>query len=135
MLNISVLVSGGGTNLQALLDAQAAGAIQNGRITAVISSRADAFALERARRAGIPTYTVPRKDYPDRERFTDALLCRLRETAADLIVMAGFSYVLSPSFIGAYPNRILNVHPSLIPPSAGTGSTASTSMNGPSDTA
>lgn len=121
MLNISVLVSGGGTNLQALLDAQAAGELKNGRITAVISSRADAFALKRARAAGVPGYVVSRRDYADRDEFTRALLCTLEETKADLVVMAGFLHVVSPRLIRAYANRILNVHPSLIPAFCGEG--------------
>ena len=121
MLNIAVLVSGGGTNLQALLDAQARGEIRNGKITAVVSSTPGAFALERAKGANVPGHVVNRKDYDSRESFTEALLGKLSELNADLIVLAGFLYILSPAFVERYENRIINIHPALIPSFCGDG--------------
>lgn len=121
MKNIVVLVSGGGTNLQALLDAQGRGEIQGGKITAVVSSTPGAFALERAAKAGVPGYVVSRKEYADRESFTQALLEKLESLQADLIVLAGFLYILSPAFIDRYENRIINIHPALIPSFCGDG--------------
>lgn len=121
MLNIVVLVSGGGTNFQALIDAQEAGKIHNGHICAVLSSSQDAYALIRAHKAGIPAYVVERKSYASREAFTAAILDELERLKADLIVLSGFLYVLSDSFIERYRNRIINVHPSLIPAFCGDG--------------
>ena len=121
MKNIVVLVSGGGTNLQALLDAQARGEIRNGKITAVVSSPPGAFALERAKGANVPGHVVNRKDYDSRESFTEALLGKLSELNADLIVLAGFLYILSPAFVERYENRIINIHPALIPSFCGDG--------------
>ena len=121
MLNIAVLVSGGGTNLQALLDAQERGEIRDGKIIAVISSTPGAFALERAKGANVPGYVVNRKDYDSREAFTGALLDKLSELNADLIVLAGFLYILSPAFVERYENRIINIHPALIPSFCGDG--------------
>ena len=121
MKNIVVLVSGGGTNLQALLDAQARGEIQGGKITAVLSSTPGAFALERAAKAGVPGCVVDRKAYESREAFTQALLDKLEDLRADLIVLAGFLYILSPAFIDRYENRIINIHPALIPSFCGDG--------------
>ena len=121
MKNIVVLVSGGGTNLQALLDAQARGEIRNGKITAVVSSTPGAFALERAKGANVPGHVVNRKDYDSRESFTEALLGKLSELNADLIVLAGFLYILSPAFVERYENRIINIHPALIPSFCGDG--------------
>jgi phosphoribosylglycinamide formyltransferase-1 len=121
MKNIVVLVSGGGTNLQALLDAQACGGIKGGKITAVVSSTPGAFALERAAKAGVAGYVVNRKDYKSRAEFTDAILEKLGELRADLVVLAGFLYILSPAFIDRYPNRVINVHPALIPSFCGDG--------------
>ena len=121
MKNIVVLVSGGGTNLQALLDAQQRGEIRGGRITAVVSSTPGAFALERAARAGVPGCVVNRKDYDSREAFTQALLAQLETLQADLIVLAGFLYILSPAFVDRYENRIINIHPALIPAFCGDG--------------
>lgn len=118
---IVVLVSGGGTNLQALLDAESRGEITGGRITAVISSTPGAFALERAAKAGVAGYVVNRKDYDSREAFTGALLQKLEDLHADLIVLAGFLYILSPAFIDRYENRIINIHPALIPSFCGSG--------------
>lgn len=121
MKNIVVLVSGGGTNLQALLDAQERGEIRDGKIIAVISSTTGAFALERAKGANVPGYVVNRKDYDSREAFTGALLDKLSELNADLIVLAGFLYILSPAFVERYENRIINIHPALIPSFCGDG--------------
>ena len=121
MLKVAVLVSGGGSNLQAIIDAKAAGEIPNGELCAVISSNDDAYALTRAKNAGIPTYIVPRKEYNSREEYTDAILNTLSSVGADLIVLAGFMYILSPKFCKTYENRVLNVHPSLIPSFCGDG--------------
>ena len=118
---IAVLVSGGGTNLQALIDAQADGRLKSGRIVRVISSKPDAYALTRADRAGIPTTVVPRKQYPDRDSYDRAILAALEEAQADLVILAGFLYVLGPRVIRAYPDRIINVHPALIPSFCGDG--------------
>lgn len=121
MLKVAVLVSGGGTNLQAILDAKAAGQIPHGQIALVVASRPDAFALTRAQNAGVPTAVVWRKDYPDSIAFDDALLDTLKAAQIDLIVLAGYLTILSPRIIAAYPRRILNVHPSLIPSFCGEG--------------
>ncbi len=112
---IAVLVSGGGTNLQALIDAQERGDIINGRIAAVIASKPGVYALERARRASIPGYVVARKDYPDSRAMTAALVDKLKGLNIDLVVLAGFMVVLTEEVVRAYPNAILNVHPALIP--------------------
>ncbi len=119
--NIVVLVSGGGTNLQALLDAQARGELPGGQIAAVISSKAGAFALERAQKAGVPGYVVPKKDYPDHRSYSLALLEKCRELKTDLIILAGFMHILTAEFIDAYENAIVNVHPALIPSFCGEG--------------
>ena len=121
MTRIAVLVSGGGTNLQAPIDAQARGEIQNGAIAAVISSRADAYALERARNAGIPGYVVARKDYDSNRAMTQALVARLKELDIGLVVLAGFMHILTEEMVQTYPNAILNVHPALIPSFCGAG--------------
>lgn len=121
MLKVAVLVSGGGTNLQAILDAKAAGQIPHGEIALVVASRPDAFALTRAQNAGVPTGVVRRKDYPYSTAFDDALLDTLKAAQIDLIVLAGYLTILSPRIIAAYPRRILNVHPSLIPSFCGEG--------------
>lgn len=121
MLNIVVLVSGGGTNLQALIDAQARGDIRSGRLARVISSNPGAYALERAAKAGIPSTVVNRKDYADAEAFSGALLAALEDARADVIVNAGFMCILSPRLTARYPYKILNVHPSLIPSFCGKG--------------
>ena len=118
---IAVLVSGGGTNLQALIDAQGRGEIVGGEIAAVISSKPGAYALERARRAGIPGYVVARKDYPDSRAMTAALVDKLKGLNIDLVVLAGFMVVLTEEVVRAYPNAILNVHPALIPSFCGKG--------------
>ena len=118
---IAVLVSGGGTNLQALIDAQGRGEIVNGEITAVIASTPEAYALERAKRAGIPGYVVARRDYPSSQAMTVALVDKLRELDIDLVVLAGFMTILTGEMVRAYPNAILNIHPALIPSFAGPG--------------
>ena len=118
---IAVLVSGGGTNLQALIDAQDRGDIINGRIAAVIASKPGVYALERAKRAGIPSYVVARKDYPDNRAMTVALVDKLQELNTDLVVLAGFMVILTEEMVRAYPNAILNVHPALIPSFCGEG--------------
>ena len=123
MLNkarIAVLVSGGGTNLEALFNAQAAGALPHGEIVVVVSSNPDAFALERARRRGVPAYALPWKQL-GQEAFEAALTQKLRECRADLIVLAGFLSILSADFVRRWPDRIVNVHPSLIPAFCGKG--------------
>ena len=121
MLNIGVLVSGGGTNLQKLIDAQQAGEIKNGAIRVVIASRADAFALERARKAGIEAIALCRKDYPDVESYSEALIHALQARDVDLVVLAGFLTITGDNFIKAYENRIMNVHPALLPAFGGKG--------------
>ena len=118
---IAVLVSGGGTNLQALLDAQARGEIRGGEIAAVLSSKEGAYALERAAKAGIPGYVAARKSFPDNRAMTRAIVDRLQTLDIDLVVLAGFLHILTEEMVQAYPNRILNVHPALIPSFAGPG--------------
>ena len=118
---VVVLVSGGGTNLQALIDAQQRGELKNGFLACVISSNPDAYALERARQAGISTKVVSRKSYASREAYDEALLAALKEAQADLIVLAGFLLVLGEKVVKAYDRRMINVHPSLIPSFCGDG--------------
>lgn len=120
-VRVAVLVSGGGTNLQALIDAEREGALHSGRICLVISDRNDAYALERARIAGIESAIVVWKDCPDAHTFEQRLHQLLEENGIDLIVLAGFMRILSPAFTSAYPRRILNIHPSLIPAFCGKG--------------
>ncbi|MBQ9413973.1 MAG: phosphoribosylglycinamide formyltransferase [Clostridia bacterium] len=119
--NIAVLVSGGGTNLQALIDAEKRGELPHGKLTLVVASKPGVFALERAKAAGIESAVVARKAYADRDAFEDALLSLLRERDIDIVVLAGFLTVLSSRFVAAFPDRILNVHPSLIPSFCGDG--------------
>lgn len=121
MKRIAVLVSGGGTNLQALIDAQHRGEIKNGEIAAVIASNPNAYALERAKTAGIPGYVVSRKDFDSSRAMTVALVDKLRELDIDLVVLAGFMVILTEEMVKAYPNAILNVHPALIPSFCGAG--------------
>lgn len=121
MKNIVVLVSGGGTNLQALIDAQARGEINSGKITCVISSKDGAFALERAKKADIPTVVIPRKEYADSKAYSEAILAELNKQKADLVVLAGFMTILDQCVTKAYPYRIINVHPALIPSFCGEG--------------
>lgn len=120
-IKIAVLVSGGGTNLQALIDAQKAGKITDGVLSLVISNKSDAYALTRAKSAGIPTAVVKKKECGTREAFEAKIREILDENGIGLIVLAGFMCILSESFTGAYPKRILNVHPSLIPSFCGEG--------------
>ena len=118
---IAVLVSGGGTNLQAILDAESRGEISSGQVTLVISDRPGAFALERARKAGVPGMEINRKASGSHEAFEKKLMDALEENRTDIIVLAGFLSILSENFTGRYPRRILNVHPSLIPSFCGAG--------------
>lgn len=119
--NIAVLVSGGGTNLQALIDAQARGELGGGIITAVISSKAGAYALERAKKAGIPGFVLPRKEFPSNRDMTLALVEKLKELKTDLVVLAGCMVIFTRELADAYPNAVMNVHPALIPSFCGPG--------------
>ena len=121
MLKVAVLVSGGGTNLQALLDSEARGENPHGKISLVVASKPGVYALERAKNAGVPGVVVRRKDYAAAEEFDKALLGVLKENGIDVVVLAGFLSILGESVIAAYPERILNVHPSLIPSFCGEG--------------
>ncbi len=118
---IAVLVSGGGTNLQAIIDAQNSGIIKSGEVSLVISNKADAFALERARSAGIATLVITKKDCGSQEVFEDKIIDALDKEGADLIVLAGFMSILSEKFTTHFERRIINVHPSLIPSFCGAG--------------
>ena len=121
-IRIAVLVSGGGTNLQALIDAQQAGEIPDGEIALVVSNKTGAYALERAAKAGIPAVTVTKKaNGGTQEGFEQALLAVLKENRIDLVILAGFLAILSAGFTRAYNDRIINVHPSLIPSFCGKG--------------
>ena len=121
MLNIAVFVSGGGTNLQALIDAQDRGEIKNGKITFVLASNENAYALERAKKAGIDTAVVSRKQYESKADYDKAVLKTLVGRDIDLIVLAGFLSILGEELVSKYNNRIINVHPSLIPLFCGDG--------------
>ena len=121
MLKIAVLVSGGGTNLQAVIDAIAAGTITNSRIEVVISNNKNAYALERAAQNGITHRCISPKDFADRDEFNRELLLALNSYSVDLVVLAGFLVVIPPEVIAAYKNRIINIHPSLIPSFCGVG--------------
>ena len=121
MMNIAVFVSGGGTNLQALIDAQDRGEIKNGRITFVLASNDGAYALERAKKAGIESTVVSRKSYPSKEEYDKAILKELEGRDIDLIVLAGFLSILGEELVSTYRNRIINIHPSLIPLFCGDG--------------
>lgn len=121
MTRIAVLVSGGGTNLQALIGARDRGELGGGQLAAVISSKADAYALERAAKAGIPGYVVARKDFASNREMTQALVAKLKELDIGLVVLAGFMHILTEEMVQAYPNAILNVHPALIPSFCGAG--------------
>lgn len=121
MLNIAVFVSGGGTNLQALIDAQNRGEIKNGKITFVLASNEDAYALKRAEQAGIPSAVVSRKAYGTKQEYDRAILDQLEGKNIDLIVLAGFLSILGEDLIARYKNRIINIHPSLIPSFCGDG--------------
>lgn len=119
--NIAVLVSGGGTNLQALIDAEGRGELGSGKIVTVIASKPGVYALERAERAGIEAFALPRKDYPDAAAYSAALAEALTERKIDLIVLAGFLTILDKVIYDKFENRIINVHPALIPSFAGKG--------------
>lgn len=121
MKNIIVLVSGGGTNLQALIDAEKRGEIAGGKITCVISSKEGVYALERAASNGIKGIVLPRKNYPDSKAYSEALLKVLKEENADIIVYAGFMTILDECVCKAYPYKMVNVHPALIPSFCGKG--------------
>ena len=121
MLNIAVFVSGGGTNLQALIDAQDRGEIKNGKITFVLASNENAYALERAKKAGIPSVVVNRKSYSTKDEYDKAVLQALDGKNIDLIVLAGFLSILGEELVNTYKNRIINIHPSLIPLFCGDG--------------
>lgn len=118
-VNVAVFVSGGGTNLQALIDAEKSGIIKSGKIVLVVSDKADAYALKRAEKAGIKTAVVAKKEYGD--LFENALIKEIVKSGAELIVLAGFLTILSQKFTDAFKNRIINVHPSLIPSFCGKG--------------
>ena len=118
---IAVLVSGGGTNLQALIDAQGQGILMNGRIELVVANNANAYALTRAKNAGIQTACILKKEYADQAAVEQAIKDVLTQHGIDLIVLAGFMAILSENFTSAYPKRIINVHPSLIPSFCGKG--------------
>lgn len=121
MLKIAVLVSGGGTNLQAIIDAIDAGTITNAAIDIVISNNANAYALERAKQHGIEAMCLSPKSYETREQFNDALTQTIVDRKIDLVVLAGYLVIIPPQLIAAYKNRIINIHPSLIPSFCGTG--------------
>ena len=121
MLRVAAFVSGGGTNLQAIIDAQAAGTIRDAKVELVISNVSTAYALERAKNAGIRTAVIRKKDFENAAQWEDALVKELKENRIDLIVLAGFMSILSENFIKQFPNKIINVHPSLIPSFCGEG--------------
>jgi len=121
MVKTAVLVSGGGTNLQAIIDANLFGEIKNCKLEAVISSNPKAYAIERAQYAGISSYVVDRSVFPNRLSFTKALLEKLLDLEIELVVYAGFNFILGPQLIKAYENKIINIHPSLIPSFCGPG--------------
>lgn len=121
MKNISVMVSGGGTNFQAVIDNIENGNIKNGRIVQLITSKADAYAVERAKKHGIKSVYIGRKNYPDDAERTDAIINALNEEKTDLVILAGYMSVLEPKLIEAYRDKIINIHPSLIPKYCGKG--------------
>ena len=119
--DIAVLVSGGGTNLQALIDAEKSGILKSGKIKLVISNKEGVYALERAKCAGIPASVIVKKQFSDQNEFENALMGELERNGIDLIILAGFMSILSEKFTSRYPERIINVHPSLIPSFCGEG--------------
>ena len=121
MTNIAVMVSGGGTNLQALIDAQKAGKIPHGQIRLVIASNDRAYALQRAEKENIPSAVIRHKDYPVQEEFDQKIVDTLHEYQIDMVVLAGYLSILGPTMIRAYEDRIINIHPSLIPAFCGKG--------------
>lgn len=118
---LAVFVSGGGTNFQAIVDAVSAGTLTNVEVTALFSSSRKAYALERAAKAGIPAFCFVPKEYENRDEFTDAMLVKLKELEIDLIALAGYMVVLDPRIVREYQNRVVNIHPSLIPAFCGKG--------------
>jgi len=121
VVRVAVLVSGGGTNLQAIIDAQLRGELGGGEIAAVISTKEGAYALERAAKAGIPGYVIPRKAYESNQAMTIALVEKLKELNIQLVVLAGCMVIFSHELVDNYPNAIMNVHPALIPSFCGKG--------------
>lgn len=121
MVKIGALVSGGGTNLQQLIDAQAAGKLGGGEIAVVISSKPEVYALERAKKAGIEAVTLSRKEYSDVEAYSQALIDALKARGIELVVLSGFLTITSDAFVRAFPDRIMNVHPALLPAFGGKG--------------
>ena len=121
MLRVAAFVSGGGTNLQAIIDAQNSGIIRDAKVELVISNVSTAYALERAKNAGIKTAVIRKKDFENAAQWEDALVKELKDNRIDLIVLAGFMSILSENFIKQFPNKIINVHPSLIPSFCGEG--------------
>ena len=121
MLRVVALVSGGGTNLQAIIDKIKDGTVKNAEVVGVISNNYNVFSLERAEKAGIPNAVVSPKDFSSRDEFNKALLAKVDSFSPDLIVLAGFLVVIPPAMIDKYENRIINIHPSLIPSFCGTG--------------
>lgn len=121
MQKIAVFVSGGGTNLQAIIDGVEDGKIRDTQIALVVSNKPDAYALERAKKAGIPARCIPPGDYPDRESFGYALVAALQESKIDLVVLAGYLVIIPEILVKKYPNKIINVHPALIPAHCGMG--------------
>ena len=121
MVNIAVLVSGGGTNLQALIDAERGGQITAGKITLVVASNAKAYAIERAKNAGIETAVIRRKDYADQDECDRALVKCLQEKNIDMVILAGYLTILGETMVEAYRDRIINIHPALIPSFCGKG--------------
>lgn len=121
MVKIGVLVSGGGTNLQQLINAEQRGELKNGTLSVVIASNPDAYALERAKAAGIETLVLKKKDYLDTDAYSEALIQAMQERDIGLIVMAGFLTITGESFVRAFPNQIINVHPALLPAFGGKG--------------
>lgn len=114
-MNVAVLVSGSGTNLQAILDAGKAGALGSARVVVVVSNVAGVRALERARAAGVPAEVLSHKPYPSRQAFDEALVALLRQRDVELVALAGFMRLLTPTFLGAFPGRVVNIHPALLP--------------------
>lgn len=121
MIHIAVLVSGGGTNLQALLDAEAEGKMKHGKITLVLSSSQNAYALKRAEKKGIETAVISRKNYDSQSTYDVAIVDTLKEHDIDMVILAGFLSILGPAVIAAFPGKIINIHPSLIPSFCGKG--------------
>ncbi len=121
MLKIGVLVSGGGTNLQALIDAQKSGIIRSGEIVTVVSNKPDVYALERAKNAGIDAHVITRKECGSKEEFDKALCTYMQDKGVELVVLAGFLAILGENFLSVYKDKIINVHPSLIPSFCGDG--------------